>query len=558
MVTHINDPISLEVFRNALSGVAEEMGEVMRRTALSPMIKERNDRSCAVFAPDLQLVAQAEHLPIHLALLINIVPAALAELGKPLGPGDICLHNDPYVGGSHLPDLTMISAVHDPSTGELLGYCAVIAHHGDIGGSTPGGVGAKVTDILQEGVVIPPLLVAGGGVVDKSVISLIKANVRRPAEIEGDLYAQMAALQAGSAAISSLATEYGQSRYLELLAQLLDYSRERAARALGALPAGVCEFTDVLDDDGTTGSGPLPVSVRITIGGGDMTFDFAGSASQRRAPVNASLAVTQSAVLYAVRCLIDPSIPTTSACFESIQVLAPQGTIVHAQSPAPVAGGSLETAQRIVDVLFGALAQLLPEVIPAAGMGSHNSISIGGYDAVLNERYVLSENLSGGGGARPERDGLSARRVNLMNTPNNPIEVVEREIPIRIEGLALRRDSAGRGKTHGGYGIRKEYLFLEDADVTVLADRSVHRPWGLQGGTAGKGSRHTVIDPDGTERDLGSKFTVAVRAGTRLVAQTAGGGGFGTPTDDHNTDNHNTDNHNTDTVVGDDRNEEVR
>lgn len=531
MDTNITDPISLEVFRNALNGVAEEMGEVMRRTALSPMIKERNDRSCAIFGPDLQLVAQAEHLPIHLALLINIVPAALDQLGYALGPGDICLHNDPYVGGSHLPDLTMISAIHEPLTGELLGYCAVIAHHGDIGGSTPGGIGANVTDILQEGVVIPPLLIAEGGHVNTGVISLLKANVRLPGEIEGDLYAQMAAVAAGDVAVVNLAREYGQTRYLDYLGQLLTYSRERATRALRALPAGVCEFTDVLDDDGTEGSGPLPVSVRISIGGGRLTFDFTGSASQRRAPVNASLAVTQSAVLYTVRCLIDSSIPTTSACFESIEVIAPPGTIVHAQSPVPVAGGSLETAQRIVDVLFGALAQLMPDVIPAAGMGSHNSISIGGHDPVGDTRFVLSENLSGGGGARPRQDGLSARRVNLMNTPNNPIEVIERETPIRIERFALRRNSAGDGNTRGGFGVHKDYLFLEDADVTVLADRSVHRPWGLQGGTSGLGSHHVVVDPDGAERHLGSKFSISVPAGTRLTAMTAGGGGFGDPPD---------------------------
>lgn len=520
------DPIALEVFRNALVGVAEDMGEVMRRAALSPMIKERNDRSCAVFSPDVELVGQAEHLPIHLALLVSIVPAALQALDGDLEPGDVCLHNDPYVGGSHLPDLTAISPVYEGD--ELLGYVAVIAHHGDVGGITPGGVGGITRDILEEGVIIPPLKLCRKGVLADDVMRILKANVRLPREFEGDLLAQIAALQAGVNGIRELANKVGQGRFRQYSKDLLTYSEQRTRKAIADLPSGVAEFTDYVDDDGM-GSGPLQIKLRLTISDHSIEADFTGSHPQLPAPVNASLAVTRSAVFFALRCLIDQTIPTTSGCFRLVNVVAPAETIVNAQPPVPVAGGSLETAQRIVDVLFGALAQLVPDRIPAAGMGSHNTIAIGGYDRSTGERFVVCENLSGGGGARRHLDGVSVRRVNLMNTPNNPVEVLERDHPLLVRRVELREDSGGSGRRRGGLGLRKEYEFLSESSVAILSDRKLHRPWGLDGGSAGAGSSHTLIRADGDVVALPSKVQLNVQPGDRLLAETAGGGGYGDP-----------------------------
>lgn len=502
------------------------MGEVIKRTALSSMIKERSDRSCAIFTADQLLVAQAEHLPIHLALLTNIVPRALRALGQPLLPGDVCVHNDPYVGGSHLPDVTTISAIYSPDGTTLLGYCAVIAHMGDIGGATPGGVGGITHDIIEEGLIIPPMLLCRDGEVVPGVMRLLKANVRTGREFEGDLLAQVAALNAGVKRVQALVETTGVAKYEQLSREVISYSARRTHKAIAALRSCDITFEDVLDDDGM-GSDPLPIRARLMIADARIHVDFAGSAEQRPAPVNASLAVTQSAVFYAVRCLIDSTIPTTSGCFEHITVTAPRGSIVNAESPAPVAGGSLETAQRIVDVMFGAFAQLVPERVPAAGMGSHNTIAIGGFFEGTGQRFVLCENLSGGGGARATLDGTSARRVNLMNTPNTPVEVIEREFPVRILRSELRAGSQGDGRHRGGLGLRREYLFLQQCTAAILADRSKHTPWGLFGGDAAQGSAHRLIRRDGSIERLASKVNIRVEAGDRLIAETAGGGGYG-------------------------------
>ncbi|GAA4555518.1 hydantoinase B/oxoprolinase family protein [Pseudonocardia xishanensis] len=522
----LDDPVGLEVFRNSLVGVAEEMGEVMMRAALSPMIKERNDRSCAVFTRDLQLVAQAEHLPIHLALLVRTVPAALAELREPLRPGDVSIHNDPYLGGSHLPDITSIAPIYDAADTELLGYCAVIAHMADIGGSTPGGVGGLARDIIEEGVLIPPVRIVRGGRVVAEVLDLLMANVRLPEVLRGDLLAQIAAVRAGGHAVRDLAEAVTADRFHEMCRQILDYSGRRTRTAIENLPTGEAQFVDVVDDDGL-GNGPLPVSVRIRIDGDGVEADFTGSAPQLAAPVNASLAVTRSAVFYVVRCLIDASIPTTAACFDAVRVVAPEGSIVNATAPAPVGGGSLETAQRIVDAVMGAFAQLVPDLVTAAGMGSHNTIAIGGTSATTGRRFVLTENLSGGGGARAGLDGVSVRRVNLMNTPNTPVEVLEREIPVRVVRCEMRDGSGGEGRTVGGLGLRKEYEFAQDCSVSILADRQVNAPWGLFGGGSAQGSSHELVRADGTRETLPSKVALTVHAGDRLIAQTAGGGGYG-------------------------------
>ncbi|GAB3510793.1 hydantoinase B/oxoprolinase family protein [Phytohabitans suffuscus] len=523
----VSDPVTLEVVRHALQGVAEEMGSIMKRAAFSPMIKEREDRSCALFSPDAELVAQAEHLPIHLALLAGVVPDALAWYGKEnLGPGDILLHNDPYIGGSHLPDFTMITPIY--RAGRHLGYAAVMAHMTDVGGGTPGGGGGvHAREIIEEGVRIPPVLIYRAGEVNKDVFALLTANVRIPEMIGGDLLAQAAAVRAGERAVGRIAERYGDDRLLELMRELIAYVERRTVDGIRDLPQGTARFVDHVDSDGNSPD-PLTLACQVTVADGRIRFDFEGSVGQREGPVNASYAVVRSAAFYAVRCLLDGSIPTNAGCFRAVDVIAPPRTIVNPEPPAPVFGGSLITGQRTVDAIFGALCQLMPDRVTAAGMGSSNSISFGGYDHGRGRAWVLSESIGGGSGARLTKDGLSSSRVNLLNSPNTPVEIIEADYPLRVERYAIRDGSAGAGRRYGGFGTVKEYHLLDDAKVSILSDRGVVPPWGALGGEPGTPTRHLLISGD-EERDLGTKATIVVRAGQRLVAMTAGGGGMGPP-----------------------------
>lgn len=522
------DPIGVEVCRHAMIGVAEEMGTIMKRAAFSAMIKERDDRSCALFTPDRQLVAQAEHLPIHLALLVSTVPAALRELEpEGLGPGDISIHNDPYVAGSHLPDFTTIMPFHDEA-GSLLGYSAVIAHMTDVGGGAPGGIGGQAQEIFDEGIRLPPVRLYTAGRLNPDVLKIVKANVRLPETMAGDILAQAAANLAAERGMRRLAARFGSQTLLHNMAEIVDYTERLTRAEIAKLPDGAYEFEDFVDDDGNSDE-PIAIRARVVVEGDELTIDFTGSSEQRAGPVNAAYAVVQSAVFHVVRCLIDPAIPTSAGCFRPIRVVAPEGTVVNASFPAPVGGGSLETAQRVVDVLLGAFAQAVPERVTAAGMGSHNSIAMGGWDGQRKRPFVIVENLSGGWGGRATKDGLTTTRVNLMNTPNNPVEVFEQEVPVLVERLEVREDSAGDGRQRGGFGLRKEYLMLADARVSILSDRHRFRPWGLFQGTSGAPSQHLVVAADGTETPLPSKVTTTIPRGHRLVGMTAGGGGYGPP-----------------------------
>lgn len=523
-----SDPVAVEVCRNALVGVADEMGVIMKRAAFSPMIKERNDRSCAVFTPALELVAQAEHLPIHLALLISAVPAAIRSLGEDqLGPGDVLIHNDPYLAGSHLPDFTTIMPVYVNDT--LIAYTAVIAHMTDVGGSVPGGLGTA-RDIFEEGIRVPPVRLYRSGELVKDVLDLISANVRTPDLMRGDLLAQAAANKAGEHGVQELGRRLGPDRLLSYMRQILDYTERRTRSEISRLPQGEFRFSDFLDDDGFSDE-PVPIHAAIHIGAGSISVDYSGSAEQRRGPVNTALAVTTSATYFVVRCLIDPTIPTTSGCFRSVRVMAPERSVLNADFPAPVGGGSLETAQRVVDVLLGALSEALPEAVTAAGIGGHNTISFGGQWPQSSRTFVITENVSGGGGARSGHDGLNASRINLMNTPNNPIEVFEREAPLLIERYEIRPGSGGDGKYRGGLGTVKQYQSLAHARVSILSDRHRHRPWGLFGGEPGSSSRHWLLRQGAGRTLLASKVNLTLDPGDSLVAATAGGGGYGLPSE---------------------------
>ncbi len=520
------DAIAIEVCRHALVGVAEEMGTIMKRAAFSAMIREREDRSCALFTPDLELIAQAEHLPIHLALLASTVPAAVRKYGVDrLRTGDILLLNDPYVGGSHLPDFTTIMPVHDGQI--LIGYAAVIAHMTDVGGSAPGGFAVHAREIVEEGVRVPPVRLYRAGELDDDVLAIIAANVRLGDTLVGDILAQAAANRAGERGLLRLGQRFGRDNLLRYMHEIIAYTERRTRAEIQALPMGTFTFEDYLDDDGRSDE-PLLIKVKLTIAESEVVVDFTGSAPQREGPVNTVLAVVQSACFFVLRCLIDPSIPTAAGCFRPLRVIAPEGSIVNARFPAPVGGGSLETAQRIVDALLGAFAQIVPERVTAAGMGSHNSVNFGGRELEGGGRFVLVDNISGGWGARARKDGLSATRVNLMNSPNHPVEVLEQEFPILVERYELRADSAGVGTFRGGHGIVKEYRMLADARVSILSDRHRFAPWGLLGGGPAACSQHVIVGSAGA-RELPSKTVTEIRAGERLIAMTAGGGGYGPP-----------------------------
>jgi N-methylhydantoinase B len=520
-----SDPITVEVVRHSLIGVAEEMGSIMKRAAFSPMIKERNDRSCAIFSPDLELVAQAEHLPIHLALLMSTVPAAVAALPGGLGPGDISIHNDPYVAGSHLPDFTTVMPIYEGS--RLLGYSAVIAHMTDVGGSAGGGIAGVAREIFEEGFRVPPVRLYKGGALDAEVLNLLAANVRIPDNMRGDILAQAAANQAGDRGVRRVAAKYGADQLLRYMADIISYTERRTRAEIARLPDGVFEFEDFVDDDGNSDE-PIPIRASVTIEGTELTVDFTGSGEQRQGPVNMALAVLKSAVFFVVRCLIDPTIRTNAGCFRSITVVAPEGTVVNARFPAPVAGGSLETAQRAVDTLLGAFSKAVPEAVTAAGMGGHNSLSFSGQWAADGRPFVMSENVSGGWGARARSDGLDATRAYLFNTPNNPVEVLERESPLLVERVELRTDSGGAGRSRGGQSLVKEYRALGRVRVSILSDRRTHAPWGLFGGQPGAVSQHFLVR-DGTRTLLPTKTAVHLEPGDRLIAMTAGGGGYGDP-----------------------------
>lgn len=527
MATPASDPIAIEVARHSLIGVAEEMGSIMKRAAFSPMIKERNDRSCAIFTPDLELVAQAEHLPIHLALLLSTVPAAVEALPDGLGPGDVSIHNDPYVAGSHLPDFTTVMPIFEQD--RLLGYSAVIAHMTDVGGSAGGGIAGVAREIFEEGFRVPPVRLYKAGKLDAEVLNLLAANVRIPDNMRGDILAQAAANHAGERGVRRVASRYGADRLLGYMNDIIDYTERRTRAEIEKLPDGVFDFEDFVDDDGNSDE-PITIRAVVTITGAELTVDFTGSGEQRQGPVNMALAVLKSAVFFVVRCLIDPTIRTNSGCFRSIKVIAPEGTVVNAQFPAPVAGGSLETAQRAVDTLLGAFSKAVPEAVTAAGMGGHNSLSFSGQWADTGRPFVMGENVSGGWGARAQSDGLDATRAYLFNTPNNPVEVLERESPLLVERVELRQDSGGAGKHRGGLALVKEYRAMGRVRVSILSDRRRFAPWGLFGGAEGATSEHFLVR--GGERTLlPTKTAVNLEAGDHLIAMTAGGGGYGDPAD---------------------------
>jgi len=529
------DPIRLEVFKHLFAAVAEEMGVVLRRASFSPNIKERRDFSCALFDPAGRMIAQAAHIPVHLGAMPLSVAAAIQKFEGSLAAGDVIVLNDPYLGGTHLPDLTLVSPVFAPSqpSGEggpsLLGFVASRAHHADVGGMTPGSM-PVAREIYQEGLIIPPVKLFEQGALNTALFDLILANVRTPQERVGDLWAQVAANQRGAARLAEIAARYGQRQTAYYMNALLAYTERLTRRLLASLPAGVYGFSDYLDDDGL-GHQAIPIKVQIVIAGEEACVDFSGSAPQQVGSVNAVYAITLSAVYYVFRCLIGLDAPNNSGCLAPIRVIAPEGSIVNACKPAAVAGGNVETSQRIVDVLLGALAQACPQRIPAASQGTMNNLTVGGWDERRRASFAYYETVGGGMGARPDADGLSAVHSHMTNTLNTPVEALEYAYPLRVWQYAVRRGSGGRGRRRGGDGIRRDIQVLVPCQATLLSERRRFAPYGLAGGQAGQCGENILIRA-GAETPLPGKGSVELQAGDILSIRTPGGGGWGEETDE--------------------------
>ena len=519
------DPVTLEVFRNLFYSAAEEMGVTLCRTSFSPNIKERRDYSCAVFDGDGHMVAQGEHMPVHLGSMPLSVEAAITHV--PMEPGDVVIVNDPFCGGTHLPDITLVQPVYMEGDDAPTFYVANRAHHSDVGGITPGSMPLS-NSIYQEGIRIPPLRLVRNGEVVKDILNLILANVRTPVEREGDLTAQIASNRTGERRLVAIAGKYGIDTVKSYMSHLQDYAERMIREAIKQIPDGVYKFEDCMDDDGQ-GNGPLPIVVTITIDGEKARIDFSGTCEQVPGSVNAIYAITLSAVMYCFRVIVPFSIPSNYGTVRPLEVVAPEGSLVNAQMPAAVAGGNVETSQRIVDVVLGALSQAMPGKIPAASYGTMSNLTLGGTDPRTGSGFAYYETIAGGMGARPSADGLNATHCHMTNSLNTPIEAFEHTYPFRVRRYAVRRGSGGRGRFRGGDGIVREIEALGPAEVTILSDRRRYAPYGLEGGEPGKVGRNVLLMPDGTERELGGKASVRVEAGTVVRVETPGGGGYGSP-----------------------------
>jgi N-methylhydantoinase B len=515
------DPVALEIAHHRLASIAEEMGVVLGRTALSPNIKERRDFSCALFDAGGGLVAQAAHIPVHLGSTPLAVRAVIDRV--PMGPGDVAIVNDPFAGGTHLPDVTLVAPVHLPGGRTPFAFVANRAHHADIGGMSPGSM-PLATEIFQEGFRLPPVRLVSRGRLVPDVLALFLANTRVPSEREGDLMAQWAALRVGAGRLRDLAGLRGARRLAREMRALQRYSEALMRATLATLPTGTYRAADVLDDDGH-GAVRLQIRVAITLAHGRARVDFTGTAPQTRGPVNANLAVTRSAVLYVFTAFAADEIPPNDGLARPLTIFAPEGTIVNARFPAAVAGGNVETSQRIVDVLLRALARAAPARVPAASAGSMNNVAIGGGDPYP---FAYYETLAGGAGGGPQGAGLSAIHTHMTNTMNTPVEALEAYYPLRVRRYGIRRGSHGKGAHRGGDGVVREIEFLSPAEVTLLAERRRVAPWGLAGGGPGATGRDWIVR-DGRRRRIPAKVSLTVQSGDRLRIETPGGGGFGRP-----------------------------
>jgi len=515
------NPILLEVFKNRFSSISEEMGVTLTRTGFSPNIKERRDLSCAVFDREGNMIAQAAHIPAHLGSMPMSVKSAIEA--HPFREGDMVMLNDPFKGGTHLPDITIVAPVFAGQDAPRF-YVANRAHHADVGGMSSGSMPLS-TSIFQEGIIIPPLKVVEKGRIDRKIIGFLLNNVRTPSEREGDFSAQIMANITGVRRTEELIEKYTIETVQFYAQSLINYAEQVTRKAIKAIPDGTYTFEDFMDDDGLS-SERIRVHVAITVKGDEAVLDFRKSDLQVRGSINGVYAITLSAVLYVFRSLVDMDIPTNAGCLRPLKVLTREGTIVDAAFPAAVAGGNVELSQRIVDVILGALSNAIPEKLPAASQGTMNNVTIGGIDPRTGRPFAYYETIGGGMGATAKGDGESAVHCHMTNTMNTPIEALEYSYPLLVREYSIRRGSGGTGKHRGGDGIIREIQTLSDAEVTVLSERRRFPPYGLFGGKPGTLGKNILIRAGKREARQG-KFSASLEKGDVLRIETPGGGGYG-------------------------------
>ncbi|OPY58572.1 MAG: Acetophenone carboxylase delta subunit [Pelotomaculum sp. PtaU1.Bin035] len=520
------DPITLEVLRNALQSIAEEMGVTLTRTALSPNIKDRRDCSTAIYTPGGELAAQAEHIPLHLGLMPTVVKKVLETFPvRNLAPGDTIMINDPYISGSHLPDICVISPVF--AGNRLLAIVANLAHHVDMGGTVPGSMSTTATEIFQEGIRIPPVKISSGGRVNNDLLKVLAHNVRTTSEFYGDIQAQISANQIGGKRLEELERKTGTETLKHYMDEIINYTERRIRAALKNIPNGTYQFSDYLEGDGITGD-MIKIAVRVQVEDEKIIVDFTGTSPQVKGPVNATRGVTLACAYFAVKAVADPELPPSEGIARAVEIITPPGTLVNPCFPAPVAHANINTAQRITDIVLGALAQAVPHKVTAAGTGSMSNFTIGGRDA-RHHYYSYVETYGGGQGAKYDQDGMDGVHVNMTNTLNTPVEVIEMNYPLLVEKYGLIPDTGGPGEFRGGTGLAREITVLENATVSISTERNIINPWGLQKGIPGRCARCFIKMPGSDCKEIPGKFTREVPKGATIILQTAGGGGFGDP-----------------------------
>ena len=527
MQTSALDPVTVEVVRNKLDGIANEMELTLLKSSCSPIVKEGLDASASLFTLQGETLAQAVAIPIHLATLIPCIARILAEFPlETMREGDLYCMNDPYLGGTHLPDIAVIMPVF--ARGRPLAFAATMTHHQDVGGMTPGSVPTHATEVFQEGIRLPPLKLREGDTFNETLLRILRRNVRIPETFEGDLMAQVAACSVGARRLSALADNYGDNHLTAIFADLLDRSEAMTRDALRALPNGTYRAVDFLDNDGVDLDRCIRIEVVVTIDAAGMTIDFAGSNPQVRGPFNAVPSGSLAAACYVVRAITDPTIPTNGGCFRPIALRLPEGSIVNPKEPAPV-NARTATIKRIAGTILKALAKAAPGRVPADSGGELLVLAFGG-ERPDGTRYVTGELVAGGAGASAAKDGVDVIETDATNCMNLPAQALELDAPIRVHRVALRPDSGGAGAQRGGLGTVREYEILHgDVRFTHRGERHFIAPAGRAGGGAGAMARAVIHRADGGEEVVPSKLVTTLRAGDRVVMETAGGGGYGDP-----------------------------
>jgi len=522
------NPVTMEVIRNSLSYSAEEAGIALRNSAYSHNIKERMDHSCALFDPQGNLLAQAEHIPVHLGSLpwgVKNVIRYLGERDEDWEEGNIVILNDPYIAGTHLNDVTLIKPIL--VDGKIIGFSANKAHHVDVGGEVPGSISSSANSLSQEGVIISPVTLIRHGFMDENVLNNFLAGVRNPEISIGDLRAQIAAVNLGERRLIEIAAKYGLELVLSVFKNIIFYGTRRMLQQLQIIPKGIYTGEDCLED--VTGANTL-TWIRVTLKREEdsLTVDFSGTDPQVETPFNAVLGVTLSATYFAVKSVVDPEGPMNEGVLTPIKVLAPQGALVNPNRPAPVSSGNLETSQRVADTVFKALSKALPGKVPAASQGTMNNVNVGGFDPVRNKQWTFYETIGGGSGGRPGSNGVDGIHVNMTNTMNTPIEAIEQYYPMLFEQYELRHGTGGEGKWRGGCGLTRAWRLIgPSAEVTVVGERQKVPPWGLEGGQPGGLGKYSVRKANGSEERIKSKSTLHLAEGDTLIMNTPGGGGYG-------------------------------